>query len=292
LPADLALYDDLPGKYDRKVRLTSNETGGSVTRPMGEVLRERYAEITAMDRAIGTLRRHLREKGLRENTLVFYCGDNGTSSDAALGLPHRGVKGQLYEGGTLVPGVLEWPARISKGRSTAFRAYTSDLLPTLCALSGQPVPKRPLDGVDLTPVLDGKFSQRSSPLFFWEFNGGRYAGTNPQPYIDPKLQEGTTPLVKRAGGKATRDFTNYRHPDIIPADFLGTRSIITGDEKLLIHDQKGGGTRVELYNLATDPAEKQNLAPEKPATVEKLQTTLRIWQESVVKSLTGADYRE
>ena len=58
LPQDLALYDDLPAKYAKnKVRLTSNETGAPVTRPQGEVLRERYAEITAMDRAIGQLRK-------------------------------------------------------------------------------------------------------------------------------------------------------------------------------------------------------------------------------------------
>jgi arylsulfatase A-like enzyme len=149
LPDDLALYDDLPAKYSKPVRLTSNETGGQVTRPQGEVLRERYAEITAMDRAIGMLRKHLAAQGLRQNTLLFYCGDNGTSGDAALGFPHRGVKGQVYEGGTLVPGLVEWPARIPQPRSTGVRASTSDLLPTLCALVGQPLPNRPLDGIDL-----------------------------------------------------------------------------------------------------------------------------------------------
>ncbi|MCA9204029.1 MAG: sulfatase-like hydrolase/transferase, partial [Planctomycetales bacterium] len=51
LPADLALYDDLPAKHAEKlVGLTSNETGRPTKRPQGEVLRERYAEITAMDR--------------------------------------------------------------------------------------------------------------------------------------------------------------------------------------------------------------------------------------------------
>ncbi|MHB9007434.1 MAG: sulfatase-like hydrolase/transferase, partial [Limisphaerales bacterium] len=93
--ADLALYADLPAKYTKPVRLTSNETGGQVTRPQGEVLRERYAEITAMDRAIGTLRKRLVARGLRENTLLFYCGDNGTSGDAALLLAvrHRPLRG-------------------------------------------------------------------------------------------------------------------------------------------------------------------------------------------------------
>jgi arylsulfatase A-like enzyme len=140
LPADLALYDDLPAKYAKPVRLTSNETGGPVTRPQGDVLRERYAEITAMDRAIGKLRKHLTAQGLRRDTLLFYCGDNGTSPDAALGVPHRGVKGQVYEGGTLVPGLVEWPSRIPTPRSIGVRASTSDLLPTLCTLVGQPLP--------------------------------------------------------------------------------------------------------------------------------------------------------
>ena len=67
--SDLALYDDLPKKYAAKeVSLTSNKTGGRVRRSQGEVLRERFAEITAMDRAIGTLRNYLKEEGLRENT--------------------------------------------------------------------------------------------------------------------------------------------------------------------------------------------------------------------------------
>ncbi|NND31549.1 MAG: sulfatase-like hydrolase/transferase, partial [Saprospiraceae bacterium] len=84
LPEDLALYDSLPDTYAQPmVRLTSNETGESVQRPLRDVLRERYAEITAMDRSIGVLRDYLTEEGLRDNTLVWYCGDNGTPSSAA-----------------------------------------------------------------------------------------------------------------------------------------------------------------------------------------------------------------
>ncbi len=290
LPADLALYDDLPAKYTKKVKLTSNETGGQTTRPQGEVLRERYAEITAMDRAIGQLRAHLRQTGLRDNTLVFYCGDNGTSGDAALGFPHRGVKGHVYEGGTLVPGLIEWPARLPKPRTTSFRASTSDLFPTLAALTGQPRPARPLDGVDLTPVLDGKANSRSTALHFWEFDTQRFTAATPQPYIAPQLQEGTTPLVKLMGRKATRDFTNWRHPALADVDYRGSRTIIEGRFKLVIHEQKSGEPRRELFDLEADPAEKNDLAGQQPAVVEKLQTHLRAWQDSVLQSLTGTDY--
>jgi len=292
LPADLALYDDLPAKYSKKVNLTSNETGGPTTRPQGEVLRERYAEITAMDRAIGQLRKHLAAQGLRQDTLLFYCGDNGTSADAALGVPHRGVKGQVYEGGTLVPGLIEWPARTAQPRRTSVRASTSDLLPTLCSLIGLPLPDRPLDGVDLTSALDGKLTERSNPLSFWEFNTTRLAQSKPEPWIAPELQKGTTPLVKLMGGKATRDFRNFRHPAPTETDYLGPRAIIDGHFKLVLHETKSGAAKCELFDLEADPAEKTNLFDQQTALAEKLQTKLRDWQRSVLHSLTGADYRK
>lgn len=290
LPADLALYDDLPPKYPKQVRLTSNETGGQISRPQGEVLRERYAEITAMDRAIGSLRNHLTTQGLRDNTLLFYCGDNGTSADAALGFPHRGAKGQVYEGGTRVPGLIEWPARIPKPRTTRARASTSDLLPTLCALTGQPLPPRPLDGIDLTPVLDGTLDTRPAPLHFWIYNTSRLAGANAEPYLAPELQAGTTPLKKLMAGKATRDFLNYRHPALTDADRRGPRAIIEGRFKLVVHDTGTGTTRRELFDLETDPGERHNLLPGEASVADKLQTQLRTWQESVLGSLLGADY--
>lgn len=292
LPGDLALYDDLPAKYTKMVGLTSNETGVGTKRPQGEVLRERYAEITALDRSIGTLRKHLAAEGLRDNTLLFYCGDNGTSSDAALGVPHHGHKGQVYDGGVLVPGLIEWPARIPQPRSTDFRACTSDLLPTLCSLVGVSLPARPLDGVDLTAVLDGTLQERPTPLCFWDYPTKRLLQSNPEPWIDPKLQEGTTPLVKKAGGKATRDFQNYRRPAVSEDDYLGPRAIIDGRYKLVIHEQKPAGRpRRELFDLEADPAEKTNLLDQQPETAAKLQTELKAWQESVLQSLSGADYR-
>jgi arylsulfatase A-like enzyme len=292
LPADLALYDELPAKYSaKKVRLTSNETGAQVQRSQGEVLRERYAEITAMDRAIGLLRKHLAAQGLRDDTLLFYCGDNGTSPDASLASPHRGVKGQVYEGGVLVPGLIEWPARIPQPRSTTVGAYTSDLLPTLCALVGQPLPIRPLDGINLLPLLDGTLSDRSRPIHFWEYNFNRLVSMGPEPYIDPELQKGTTPLAKLMDGKATRDFLNFRQPPLSQADYLGPRAIIDGHFKLVIHEQNGGNTRLELFDLQADPGEKTNLLEQQPATAAKLQNQLLSWQQSVLQSLTGADYR-
>jgi arylsulfatase A-like enzyme len=290
LAGDLQRYDDLPARYSKLVSVTSHETGQQTRRPQGEVLRERYAEITAMDRAIGQLREHLSAVGLRDNTLLFYCGDNGTSADAALGFPHRGTKGQVYEGGILVPGLIEWPARIPQPRDTSVRASTSDLLPTLCALAGQPLPERPLDGMDLTAVLDGTGRERSGPLYFWEYNTERLMRSKPAPWIDPELQKGTTPLVKLMGGKATRDFTNFHHPAITAADTAGPRAIIDGRFKLVLHERGVDGLQRELFDLEADPAEQTNLIEQEPGVADRLQSKLQGWQQSVLHSLGGNDY--
>lgn len=293
LEQDLALYSDLPEAYpDRLVKLTGMDTGLPVKRPLGEVLQERYAEITAMDRAMGKLRRYLDQEGLRRQTLLWYCGDNGVPSTGRVTTPLRGQKGLMYEGGVRVPGIIEWPERIPKPRVTEVGAVTSDVLPTLCDLVGQPLPDRPLDGVSLKPLIDGNMTERPSPICFWNYNAAREASAGLEPYIDPALQEGTTPLVKKMAGRLTRNFRNYHHPTVTEQDFAGARAILGNRYKLVIDGQRGSESAIELFDLGNDPAEEKNLVETKPEIAEDLQRQLRDWQESVLNSLTGADYRQ
>lgn len=291
LPEDLAIYDSLVDQYaDRQVRVTSLETGLPVDRPQGEVLRERYAEITAMDRSIGVLRQHLQQRGVRDDTLLFYCGDNGTSADAAVLSPHRGHKAQFYNGGTLVPCVIEWPSQIDKPQISPLVASTSDLLPTVCGIAGVPLPDRPLDGIDLMSLITAGETQRPLPLAFWGFPLSRFQRLSLQPWIDPALQQGTTPLVKQMAGQFTRRFTNWQHPPIEPVDYTGTRTLIGPRYKLLVQETLGRPARVELYDLEVDPAETTSLAERYPLVVEQMQEQLQRWQQSVLNSLSGADY--
>jgi arylsulfatase A-like enzyme len=63
---------------------------------------------------------HVKDNNLKENTLIMYCGDNGTPADAVrTEMTLRGQKGDLHEGGIRVPGVLEWPAAIKEQASTS-----------------------------------------------------------------------------------------------------------------------------------------------------------------------------
>lgn len=292
LPEDLALYDNLPAEYKNlTVKLTSNETGLPIERPMNEVLRERYAEITAMDRAIGSLRDYLKEQGLRQSTLVWYCGDNGVPASGRITTPFRGQKGTMYEGGLRVPGIIEWPARIRVPLISKVNSVTSDMLPTLCELAGQPVPNRPLDGISLTPLMDGKMQERPSPIFFWEFDTQGAFTSDSKPYIDLKLQEGTTPLVKMMAGKYTRSFRNFQYPEISRQDFDGARTMLDNHYKLVVGAQAKNPTAIELFDIINDPAEKQNLVESHKEIAKKMQRQLRDWQQSVLESLTGTDYR-
>jgi hypothetical protein len=115
--------------------------------------------------------------------------------------------------------------------------------------------------------------------------------SKPEPWFDPRHQIGTTPLVKLMNGKATRDFTNFRQPAIADEDYLGPRAIIDGRFKLVIHERAGGDPDRELFDLDSDPAETTNLFDQQPDIANKLQMRLREWQDSVLRSLTGADYK-
>ena len=128
-----------------------------------------YGELAAMDRSIGTLRGKLRELGIAENTLLVFCSDNGglrgITPDTVGGL--RGFKGSVYEGGIRVPGVIEWPARISP-RVTSYPACVMDLFPTVADIVGLPAGAMldPLDGHSLTPLFDREIGQRGEAIGF------------------------------------------------------------------------------------------------------------------------------
>ncbi len=290
LPQDLDLYEELPQAYnDRSVRLTSNETGEQVQRPLGDVLQARYAEITAMDRSIGQLRDWLAEEGLRDNTLLWYCGDNGSWKDGSVTSPLRGYKGTVYEGGIHVPGIIEWPARIPKPQVTDRNSVTSDILPTLCDLLDLPLPDRPLDGESLVPAFASPTTKRQTPICFWNFSTGGEKLSGLEPYIESELQQGTTPLVKKTGGRLTRNFKNLRISETNERFIIGSRAILDHQYKLVVQGSSGGGA-LQLFDLDRDPGEQHDLSSETPEVAAELQQELHDWQLSVLNSLTGADY--
>ena len=126
--------------------------------------------VTALDRAVGNLRAQLRAHGIADNTLITFCSDNGPEgTDGAPGLQgdFRGRKRSLYEGGVRVPSLIEWPAKIQAGSVSDAATCTVDYFPTIMEIVGVEMPDdRPLDGISLMPLINGKMKERPAPLGF------------------------------------------------------------------------------------------------------------------------------
>ena len=157
-------------------------------------------------------------------------------------------------------------------------------------MAGQPLPDRPIDGKSLVPFFNEPAKQRTEPLYFWQFEPGKVFGDDAEPYIEPELQEGTTPLAKIMAGKYTRTFRNYKYNEISENDYSGKRAMMKDQFKLVVEGRTPNEKGFELYDIQNDPGEKQNLANEYPEIVEEMLAKMRNWQESVLNSLAEADY--
>lgn len=143
-------------------------------RKFGNARQNYYGCITAMDEQVGRLRAKLRELGIEKRTLILFCSDNGpsdglTEKGVASAGPFKGHKHTMYEGGVMVPACVEWPSVIAPGGATSVRCSTVDILPTIAALNSRgksTSSSRPIDGIDLMPVISGEVTERGKPLFF------------------------------------------------------------------------------------------------------------------------------
>ncbi|MGH8649217.1 MAG: sulfatase-like hydrolase/transferase, partial [Burkholderiales bacterium] len=150
------------------------------------------AMITAMDDEIGKVIAALEKKKMRENTLIVFMSDNGGNRLAMLAGdadvsklklpadngPYRGGKGMLYEGGTRVAALANWPGRIKPGEVKEVM-HVVDMFPTLAALAGASARKeKPLDGLNVWSTLsEGKPSPRTEVVYNIEpFRGGLRKG--------------------------------------------------------------------------------------------------------------------
>ena len=126
--------------------------------------------VMELDWSVGEVLRTLTENGLDENTIVMFASDNGPWYQGSPG-PLRGRKGDTWEGGMRVPFIARWKGRIAPNRVTSDFASTLDVLPTIARLSGARLPGRPLDGVDIWPLLNNdEHVEREAFLYFDGFD--------------------------------------------------------------------------------------------------------------------------
>ena len=192
--------------------------------------------VQEIDWSVGEIRRTLREHGLEENTLVLFTSDHGPWYQGSPGML-RGRKDTSYEGGCRVPLIASWKGQIPAGKVSETWTSNLDILPTLAALSDAPLPKRPLDGLNITDILSNKKEkiERDVMLYFsgddWNVYCGRldhwklrFAEHNTPPYdLEPVQGRHTYRLA---------------HP--------------------------------ELYDLSDDPMESYDVAQENPQLVQQI----------------------
>lgn len=198
------------------------------------------AMVESLDESVGRIMDTLRELNLDENTLVIFYSDNGGHWRFTDHAPLRGHKGTYWEGGIRVPLIIRMPGVAEPGRVVSEPVNSMDLYPTILAITGQPQrPNQHLDGLDLTPLLDGTEPIDRKSLF-WHF-----------PHYNNHRETAPSGVIRR------------------------------GDWKLI---QTFDPPMFELYNLAEDIGESNNLYEAKPEIARSLLLEMQAWRKEV-----GAD---
>lgn len=205
---------------------------------------EKTKVIAAMDsmvdRQVGEIIDLLQELNIDENTILFFCSDNGAAERQEGYLdssgPLRGQKRAMYEGGLRSPMIVRWPGIIDPGTESELPWYFPDVMPTIASLAGaQAYLPKDIDGISVKPTLIGQGNQQKHECLYWEW-----------PAYD--------------WGKR-----------IYPENGL-MQAVRCDDWKMLRHktDQPW-----ELYDLSEDVGEEHDLADQNPEVVEKLSDWIR-----------------
>jgi arylsulfatase len=129
--------------------------------------------IENLDDNIGRLESFLAAEGLRENTVLVFLADNGTTfGDQYFPCGMRGRKVTLWEGGHRVPFFIRWPVgRLGAPRDMAQLSHVQDVLPTLLDIAGASPPNGvAFDGVSLLPLLRGEVRELPDRTLFINYS--------------------------------------------------------------------------------------------------------------------------
>lgn len=232
-----------------------------------------YASVLShADARIGEVLDTLDRLNLTENTLVIFSSDNGparssgkaklelsydTATGAGWGIAaskgitagRKGYKSTLFEGGINVPFIARWPGKTPAGKLDKTSLISAvDLLPTFCEIAGAKLPAGyQPDGISQVSVLKGNPATTRTKPLFWKM-ANSWPPNKSAPY----------------------HWVSY--------------TIVDGPWKLLTNRD---GSHAELYNIATDALEENDLAKTSPEVVTELTTKLEVWKTSLPAKPTG-----
>ena len=194
--------------------------------------------VEEVDWSVGEVLATLERNGLDRNTLVMFSSDNGPWYQGSPG-KLRGRKNTTYEGGIREPFLARWRGVLPVGRTSNALASMLDIFPTVTRLCGGKLPSKPLDGIDIWPLLDGEKDSIDRPplLYFdnWDLQCARW--------MNWKLH-----------------IARHNTAAYTPAPAIGRHSYLL--------------PKPELYNLAADPDESYDVAAENPRIVAQIEAKI------------------
>jgi uncharacterized sulfatase len=211
--------------------------------------------VQEIDWSVGQLLAAIDLAGLTENTIVFFTSDNGPWYQGSPG-PHRGRKGQAFEGGHRVPLIVQAPDRIPPGRVCDTPAVNLDLFPTCLAAAGLALPDdRIIDGRNLWGLLEGE-SSRPPHDFLYLYHHGELEG------------------VRSGDWKYFRSTSHYTWPMPVNKNLGRLANHTSGPQPL-------------LYNLSSDPGEAYSLASRHPEIVGRMEDAMSAWESEMESNALG-----
>jgi len=199
-----------------------------------------YAMIANIDDNMGKLFAKLDELGITENTIVIFLVDNGPNGRRYVA-GFKGMKSNVYEGGIRSPFFFQWPAVVKPGTSSDRIAAHIDVLPTILEACGVPKPKGlKLDGRSILPLLQGKRITWQDRIIYIQ----SHRGNVPVLYHNFAARNQRWKLLHASG--------------------FG-------------RDNFEGEPKFELYDMAADPLEQNDLAVQRPDIVKAMRKEYEAW---------------
>ena len=212
------------------------------------------ALCAGIDDSVGLIMQSLRERGLLDNTLVFFSSDNGAASPSKRGeggcrnAPYREYKTSLFDGGIHLPGIVSWPARLPAGVVCDQPVFGPDFFATAAQAMRAELPKdRTIDGRSWFPLFKNPGEPIHDAIFF-EWAGQHAVRSGKWKYVE----NGFIDMEQSRKNRAT------------------------------------GADVVFLADVVADPGEKKNVRSQFPEVAEKLGKLHEQWRAAIAKDPTAS----
>ena len=200
--------------------------------------------ILELDWSVGEMTKALKEQGLENNTIIIFTSDNGpwiNYGNHAGTTPFREAKGTSFDGGTRSACIISYPGHIDAGGISEKAFCTIDLLPTICHLTGVPLPDSEIDGKNV-----------------WDLISNMPGAENPQEYYAFTIGNQLEAILSGDGKWKLHLPHKYRSLETVANDGA------PGKYKQLNID-------LALFNMENDPLESTDVKDQYPEIVKQLK---------------------